>query len=166
MRKRATSDEEQAKVSSALEQFASASEAKDIWSGAAGWLKLLDSFCGSMHHFVHDPEHEHDARIPGHLRSSLKHRIKLPPCNTDAVPSDLTAMPTLGTIESIVTIAAFAGCDNISIDLNGLPTARGENTELSFREHAQLGTVAVFYKLPGKDTYRRWVVCCASRYKS
>ncbi len=99
---------------------------------AAGWASLLARFQDS-HEFFHAPG------------SFL-------PYDTDYLPSDLQAAPTLGTIRTVVELAAFAGCDRVMM-AEGYPTARGGNLQLSFRDHPALGMVAHCQAFPGVDTY-------------
>ncbi|KIW07565.1 uncharacterized protein PV09_01521 [Verruconis gallopava] len=74
-------------------------------------------------------------------------------CETDYLPSDVPAAVAFGTIRSIITLAAFVGCDEISAD-GDLLEARGNSMQVSFREHALLGRVAVSQDFPMMDTYR------------
>ena len=74
-------------------------------------------------------------------------------CNTDYLPSDVQAAPAVGTIETIVTLAALAGCDDIEM-VDKYPVARGNNMQLSFIDHPSLGLVASFKLFPGLSTYR------------
>jgi hypothetical protein len=74
-------------------------------------------------------------------------------CETDYVPSDIPAAPATGDIESIITLAALFGCDEVIIE-NGWPIAGGNNLQVSFRDHPLLGKVAMSQDFPMLDTYR------------
>jgi hypothetical protein len=81
-------------------------------------------------------------------------------CNTEYIPDDVPAAPATGMVETIITLAALAGSDSIRAarnEVSGLPTAHGSNVQLSFREHAQLGSVAILQKCPGPNTYHEYV---------
>jgi hypothetical protein len=75
------------------------------------------------------------------------------PCNTDYLPSDVQAALAVGTIESILTLTAFASCNDIEMVDNYL-VAWGNNLQLSFQEHPLLGLVAVFQNFPRLYSYR------------
>lgn len=80
--------------------------------------------------------------------------------NTEYIPDDVRAAPATGMVETIITLAALAGSDSIRAarnEVSGLPTAHGSNVQLSFREHAQLGSVAILQKCPGPNTYHEYV---------
>jgi hypothetical protein len=64
-------------------------------------------------------------------------------CQTDYLPSDVQAAPARASIRAIVELAVLSGCDSVKLVKN-LPIARGNGSQLSFREHPFLGTVAVF----------------------
>jgi hypothetical protein len=66
------------------------------------------------------------------------------PVQTDYLPSDIPAAPILAEVASIVLLAAYVGCDDITLASNGFPQARGNASQLTFREHPQLGFIAVF----------------------
>lgn len=67
---------------------------------------------------------------PTYFRAQNKWERKIEPerllvsCNTDYLPSDVQAAPAVGTIETIVTLAALAGCDDIAV-VDKYPVARG-----------------------------------------
>lgn len=79
--------------------------------------------------------------------------FELLPCQTDYLPPDIQAAPVYGEISCVVLLAAIAGCDSITIAPNGFPIARGASNQLTFREHPQLGMVAVYEEFPLKPTY-------------
>jgi hypothetical protein len=74
-------------------------------------------------------------------------------CHTDYLPSDIQAAPAVGNIQSIIILAAFAGCGTMEM-VGGYPIVRGGNLQVSFREHPLLDPVAVFQSFPGINTYR------------
>ncbi|KAL9083781.1 MAG: hypothetical protein Q9165_008391, partial [Trypethelium subeluteriae] len=107
---------------------------------AATWANLLGIFDGSISLFEH-PSFNGDA-------SSLIF------CDTEYIPGDILAAPATGSVETIVTLAALAGCDEISFPENSVyPLARGPNLQLTFREHPQLGAIAVFQMFPGLQMF-------------
>lgn len=107
---------------------------------AASWANLLAHLPRSKDFFI-----SHNWRGISTLKALL--------CEADYLPSDVPAAVAAGIVRSIITVAAFAGCDEIYM-INQLPEARGNSIQLSFREHALLGTVAVAQELPMQDTYR------------
>lgn len=109
-------------------------------SYAASWANLLARLPGSRNYFT----------AQGPEKKELPKAIL---CETNYLPGDVAAAVAAGTIQSIITIAAFVGCDEID-QSNLLPEARGNNIQLSFREHPLLGTVAVAQEFPMRDTYR------------
>jgi hypothetical protein len=98
-------------------------------SFAAGWLNLLNGL----------------SRTP-HFKTIKR--------DTEHIPPDIYAVPAFGTIETLVKLAALAGCDVIEM-VNGLPLARGLSSQLGFREHPLLGTICVYQQFPPTSTYRR-----------
>jgi len=58
-------------------------------------------------------------------------------------PSDVQAAPARASIRAIVELAVLSGCDSVKL-VKDLPLARGNGSQLSFREHPFLGTVAAF----------------------
>lgn len=117
---------------------------QSLHSYAAGWAKLLEEFGDAIDLLG---EQTADGR-PGRLLD----------CDIDYGPSDLTAAPTIGTVECIVQLAAFAGCDSIRSDPDtGYVVAQGKNMQLSFRNHPQLGWTAIFQRFPGPSIYTRSV---------
>lgn len=77
-------------------------------------------------------------------------------CDTEYFPDDIKAVPAMGTIETIVTIAAPSGCDTISLlSESKYPTVRGPNSQLVFRDHPQLGLIANFQRFPGPRTFHQ-----------
>lgn len=82
----------------------------------------------------------------------LYEKEQLVSCNTDYLPDDVRAAPAVGTIETIVTLAALAGCDEVEM-MDKYPVARGSNMQLSFIEHPSMGTVAIFNIFPGRSSY-------------
>ena len=79
--------------------------------------------------------------------------FELLPCQTDYLPSDIQAAPVYGEVSCIVLLAAISGCDTITNTPNGFPVARGSSNQLTFREHPQLGMVAVYEEFPLSPTY-------------
>ena len=74
--------------------------------------------------------------------------------DTDYLPDDIRAPPAFGTIESIVLTAVFTDCDSLQL-VKGYPRARGNASQLTFRDHPVLGTVAEFSQFPLESTYPR-----------
>jgi hypothetical protein len=102
---------------------------------AAGWATLLGGIPGGTEYFRH-----------GRKKKDLFRWA------TDYLPSDIQAAPAVGTIETIVTLAAIAGCDSVDV-IDGFPVARSGNIQLSFREHPSFGPVANFQVFPGPKAY-------------
>jgi hypothetical protein len=68
--------------------------------------------------------------------------------DTDHLPSDVRAAPAWTTVRTAVLMAAVAGCESITTLPDSIyPTARGNYAKLRFREHPDLGTIAVFDQL-------------------
>lgn len=103
-----------------------------LHSYAAGWAKLLAEFEDSM-----------DVWGPNSKDSFVLD------CDVDYGPSDLSAAPAMGSVQAIVILAVWAGCDRLTLDDNGYPVATGSFMQLSFRNHPQLGWSAVFDRFPG-----------------
>lgn len=109
---------------------------------AASWANLLESFDSSLSLF--------EFQSPNRGTDSLLF------CDTEYVPGDVSAAPATGNIETIVTMAALAGCEMISFPNNNeYPVARGSNLQLTFREHLQLGAIATFRMFPGPKTFNQ-----------
>ncbi|PGH05250.1 hypothetical protein AJ79_06861 [Helicocarpus griseus UAMH5409] len=84
---------------------------------AGGWTTLLATFPQGQQFF--------QSSNPGTRTAGLL------PCQTDYLPSDIQAAPAIGTIETIIMLAAFAGCDSIEM-VNGYPVAKEENLQVRF----------------------------------
>lgn len=118
-----------------------------LHSYAAGWARLLEEFEDPIETFVGGDSALHTRGMP-----------KLMDCDVDYAPSDLTAAPATGSVETIVMLAVLAGCNFVGIDASSAyPIARGANMQLSFREHPQLGWTATFQKYPTDRIYHVYV---------
>ena len=107
---------------------------------AASWASLLGSFDRSLSLFEFP-------RLDEGGDSLLA-------CDTEYLPEDISAAPATGNVETIVTMAALAGCDMISFPKdNEYPVAHGSSLQLTFREHPQLGAIATFQRFPGPETF-------------
>ena len=73
--------------------------------------------------------------------------LSVQPCQTDYLPSDIQAAPAFATIEAIVNLACFAGCDTIEM-VNSFPRCSGPSSQLEVRVHPQLGTIASYDQFP------------------
>jgi hypothetical protein len=120
------------------------SDPLNVSTYAAGWANLLDCFSNSLSLF--------ESYNPVLEAKSLLF------CDTEYLPGDVCAAPAAGNIETIVTMAMLAGCDTIKLrGENGFPSAHASNMQLTFQTHPQLGTIAVFRKFPGTETYYQYV---------
>jgi hypothetical protein len=70
-----------------------------------------------------------------------------------SIPSDIPAAVAYGSIESLVTLAAAAGCQTIFMD-GEYPTCWAPGLQLNFRSHDSLGLVAAFTTYDFKPVYR------------
>jgi hypothetical protein len=74
--------------------------------------------------------------------------------DTDHLPSDILAAPAWITVRMAVIMAALAGCDNVTMsEYSPYPIVSGKNAQLRFREHPDLGSIAVFDLLRKKRVY-------------
>ncbi|KAF3167854.1 hypothetical protein TWF788_011088 [Orbilia oligospora] len=67
---------------------------------------------------------------------------------TDYLPRDLLAPPAYAEVLCISVLALLSGCTTLHIDGKQYPHIEGLYTRLYFREHAELGDVAVFQHFP------------------
>lgn len=88
-------------------------------SYGASWLNLINTIPSNCHHWA------------------TTH------CQTDYLPSDIQAAPARATIRAVVELAVLRACDSVKL-VKELPLARGHGSQLSFRDHPFLGSVAVF----------------------
>ncbi|KAG4436892.1 hypothetical protein IFR05_007618 [Cadophora sp. M221] len=122
---------------------------------AGGWANLLALFPDGPAYF----------RVQDKLGPRIEPERLLVSCNTDYLPSDVQAAPAVGTIETIVTLAALAGCDDVEM-VDKYPVARGNNMQLSFIDHPSLGLVAAFKIFPGLSSYKVHNVMGKTLYNS
>ena len=109
---------------------------------AASWANMLESFERNLSLF--------EFSSPNRATDSLLF------CDTEYIPNDLPAAPAIGNVETIVKMAALAGCEMISFPWDEeYPVVRGSNMELAFREHPRLGVIADFRRFPGPETYQQ-----------
>jgi hypothetical protein len=103
---------------------------------ASGWATLLSGLPLGQAYF----------QSPSYIRKGLISQ------NTDYLPGVIQAAPAVGTIETIVYLATFAGCETVDV-VDGYPIARGEGLQLSFRDHPILGAVAILQQFPSDGAY-------------
>ncbi|KAL2069459.1 hypothetical protein VTL71DRAFT_14138 [Oculimacula yallundae] len=102
----------------------------------ARWVTLLECACLTG--------------IPGSLEIEIRY-VKVV---TDHLPADVTAPPAWTTVKNAVILACTAGCNVVTMDESSVyPRVRGPTCQLRFREHPDLGTVAVFDLLVQKRYY-------------
>ncbi|KAF3922473.1 hypothetical protein AA313_de0208023 [Arthrobotrys entomopaga] len=110
----------------------------------AGWLILLE--------YIHLSGHEDFPKIA---------------CHTDYLPQDLYAPPAYSDVFSICVLALVSGCNSLHID-GKYPRVQGLHAQLYFRDHPQLGDVAVYERFPtradGADTWQECDIPAAMRY--
>ncbi|KAK6530357.1 hypothetical protein TWF694_003713 [Orbilia ellipsospora] len=110
----------------------------------AGWLILLE--------YIHLSGHEDFPKIA---------------CHTDYLPQDLYAPPAYSDVFSICVLALVSGCNSLHID-GKYPRVQGLHAQLYFRDHPQLGDVAVYERYPsradGAETWQECDIPAAMRY--
>ncbi|KAF3079415.1 hypothetical protein TWF569_005657 [Orbilia oligospora] len=67
---------------------------------------------------------------------------------TDYLPRDLLAPPAYAEVLCISVLALLSGCTTLNFDEKRYPHIEGLYTRLYFRDHAELGDVAVFQHFP------------------
>ncbi|EPS39394.1 hypothetical protein H072_6830 [Dactylellina haptotyla CBS 200.50] len=112
----------------------------------AGWLILLE--------YIHLADYEGFSKVA---------------CHTDYLPQDLYAPPAYADVFAITVLALVSGCNSLQMDGN-YPRVQGSRSQLYFRDHPQLGDVAVYEHFPGRmDGAESWHECdtyAALRYAS
>ncbi|KAF3932067.1 hypothetical protein ABW20_dc0105356 [Dactylellina cionopaga] len=98
----------------------------------AGWLTLLNR-----------------VELTGHPA------VRTVPWHTDYLPSDLFAPPAYSDVFCIVVLSIISGCDSLKKDGEYL-RAQGHLSQLYFRNHPQLGDVAVFERFPNGLSADPW----------
>ncbi|KAK6500392.1 hypothetical protein TWF481_010735 [Arthrobotrys musiformis] len=67
---------------------------------------------------------------------------------TDYLPRDILAPPAYAEVLCISVLSLLSGCTSLTIDDKHYPHLEGLYTRLYFREHAELGDVAIFQHFP------------------
>ena len=123
------------------------------------YIELLEQFEGLPNNAVGEKIITYPARW-----STLLENIGLQPhenhtlatvvVEADHLPSDIIAAPAWTSVRVAVHLAVMAGCDTIESPKDSeYPIVRGDTCQLRFREHPDLGTVAVFDQLKRSRAY-------------
>jgi hypothetical protein len=101
-------------------------------ASSAGWLTLLQTL---------------------DLESVFSDKVEIREALATTTPSDIPAAVAYGTIESLITLTAAAGCKSVFMD-GEYPTCWAPGLQLNFRSHDSLGLVAAFATYRFKPVYR------------
>src|SRR5205814_1169704 len=82
------------------------------------------------------------------------HDVPFALTETDYLPTDIQAAPATAEVEAIIIMACIFDGYKISVQ-NAYPLISGCCSQLTFRDHPQLGKVASFERFPGEPMYRK-----------